>query len=602
MAPGIPLLFALLLAATAVAATLAFTLPFGTEAFPSILYACTVNGLGAGDCLAKAREAGALSVVAYVGVLGFGVWRRWFSADAIAGSGGGSPAQGLFAAASLAVMIGHAGILLFGPAHVSRLDETEAYSHLVSVENLLLPLLLQVYVSAGPTGRWRLPLLAALLMGMALSPYRAMVMALYLFGMVLPLLLMAHQEWRRGMGGRRWGGVAREGGLALVVGIALALAGAQNTEMRSPTLLAHSLGLAALPAEHPLSPKVIAGITQRRAQRPSGRDPAREQIRDQAVASLARPAAEMLLPPADLPRRLTQRVVFPLYQAAIAGHLVDDGTPFPSLGDQLLRKLRLSDAPNLEEFLFRHIYGGEGHGETTSLTYGEARVYFPGPALLWMTAVPLLLVLGWRMLARRGMDCATLFGLALWRSSFSGLFPILPALLLQGAGLWLLRRWPLNGWAGAARLLLGLALAVALLVQAWTLGSLLLGRRDVLYARFELERGCWLESPTVVPLDVDRVGRRHGMPMSPVMVANHRTALILALPYGQAAAEMLDDSRGAIAQLSRCGSEPAAGVTPDKIRLLDTHLVGRPINLLEILIVLVLAVGLWRFRRSGETQ
>lgn len=591
MAPGLPLVLALVLATLAMAVTLAFTVPFQIESFPAIHYACTVNGLTPSGCMSLAREVGFYSVGAYAAVLMVVLWRLRSLTQALAGGRdeGESPSQTLFVAASLAVMSLHAAILLFGPAYVSRLNEAEAYSDLVSLENLLLPLLLQLYVQTRQGSPLRMPLLASLLMGVALSPYRAMAMALFLFGLLLPLACALWKRWRRGKGD--WSMIGREAAVAVLVGGAMVLAGIQDTRMRSPTLLAYSEGLAELPPERPLPAE---GIAQRALQKkPSP---------EQAEASPPLTTEKTLMPPVDMANRLAQRIVFPLYQAAIAGHLADTDVAMPSLYDQLARKLRLSDAPNLQEFLFRRIFGGEGHGETTSLAYGEARAYFPGHPLLWMVAAPTLLVLAWWAAARRSVESGTLFGLALWRSSFSGLFPILPALLLQSAALWLLHRFPLARWAAAARIVIGISLAAALFLQAWTLVSLLSGRRDVLYAHFELEPGCWLENPAGAEQVVEDAGKKHVFKMSTVLVAHHRTALVLALPYGNAAVPLLDVDRATIAAGTRCHDAPKVAAPPTKVRLLGTHVVERSSNFLEAVVLLALALGLpcaWRLRRRG---
>lgn len=598
MASGMALLVALFLATIAMATTLAFTVPFHTEFFPAIHYACTVNGLSPSGCLSLAREAGLYSSGVYAVVLAAVLWRRRSTAPMTSGeqNGEASPSQALFVTASLVIMSLHTAFLLLGPAYASRLNETEVYSHLVSLENLLLPLLLQLYVLARRDSPLQMPLLASLLIGMALSPYRAMVIALYLFGLLLPLALAIWERRRRGTG--HWRELGCQAAMALLVGGALVLAGIQDTRMRSPTLLAYSEGLAELPPERPLPAEAARGAAKLR---PAG------VAQERGEAAPNRPTEKELMPPVDLANRLAQRVVFPLYQAAIAGHLADTGAALPSLSDQVLRKLRLGDTPNLEEFLFRRIYGGEGHGETTSLTYGEARAYFPGHPLLWMFAVPSLLVLAWWASARRGVECGTLFGLALWRSSFSGLFPILPALLLQSAGLWLLRRFPLRRWAKVTQILMGVSLTCALLFQAWTLASLLSGRRDVLYARFELEPGCWLApngrmSDNGEPV-LDAVGEKQGFRMRTVVVAHHRTALLLALPHGKAAMPLLDAERAAIASISRCREAPDMAAAPTDVRLIDAHVVERSSNLLQLVIVLALALAVpWprRFlRRRG---
>lgn len=586
---GTPLLCGLLLAAVAMAAMLSVSLAFEVTSFPAITYACAVNGLAPADCLSGARSAGLQSLIGFTVAVALGLWRRWFSPPGTEASGAQtdarpSPSESLFVTAALALLTTHAGVLVLGRAFVSRLNESEAYGNLISLENLMLPLLLQLYVSASRENPARPAMLATMLMAMMLSPYRAMLLAVFFFALLLPLFTRAWRQWRHRDGGG-WGTVARQGMLAATIGVAVVVAGVQDTQMRSPTVLAQARGLAQLPPPEP-RPVKSAATAERNAPQPA------------AAATLP---ATMPLPPADLASRLGQRVVFPLVQAAIAGHLADSGAALPTLADQLLRKLRLSDAPTLEEFLFRRLYGGETHGETTSLTYGEASAFFPGPPLAWMVLAPLLLVFLWRRLRLRGLDCGTLYGLAAWRSSFSGLLPLAPALVLQSAGLWLIRSVRLDRFATAIRLLLTGTILAALAVQGLTVAAELDGRRNILFAGLQLERGCWLARPHQLSLTADQMAAAAGFPMQSVLVAHHDSAVLLAVPYGRDAATLLDVSRNAMAVASQCEGGKAP---PDRIRPIGPPVVERSANPLPALVLLGLCaalVGLWRRPSMGNT-
>lgn len=604
MVAGFPLLAGLFLSIAVMAGTLALASLYPAETFPSIAYACSLNGLTPGDCQSQAREAGLFSLGAYLAVLAAIVWRKWFSATSPAAVSEfkTEPSHILFVAGALALFCLHTGLIEFGPVHVSRLVQTEHYSNLISLENLLLPVLLQLYVLTPHKSPLRAPLLAALLIGLSLSPYRAMMMALFLFAMVIPFLTALWEEWRRVPGHRGWTALGRQAAVATVIGVTLLVAGIQDTKMRSPTLLAISLGLATLPPEHPLPANFDKAAKTDKSNRPSTEAADALDLPEKAGA-----AHDQLMPPANLIDRVVQRIVYPLYQSAIAAHLARTDTAMPSLLDQFLRKMRLSDAPNLEEFLFRRIYGGEGHGETTSLTYGEASVYFPAMPLLWLIAVPLMLVLAWRFFKRRGLDCSTLFGFALWRTSFSGLFPILPSLLIQIATLWMLHHIPMRALRRMANLTLNTALASALALTAYSLTLQVLGHRDILYASFELERGCWLESPSWVPKVVGSVAAAHGLPMQAVLPAHHRSALVLALPYGEAAIPLLDEMRGAIASLSYCQQAPDVTAAPSAIKILDHHVVNRDPAILNLIIIVALGMALFtpfyrRTRRTGGRE
>jgi len=596
---GIPVAIGLLLAAAVMGTTLAVTFALHPEEFPSIHYACAINGLAPTDCLARARDVGIRSLVAFAVVVGLGIWRGWFFSPEAGGATNDDAtppsvpvAQSFFIAATLALVSGHTATLIFGPAYVSRLNESETHADFISLENLLLPLLAQLFVSTPDKSASKLPLLAALLIAMSLSPYRAMLFAIFLFAMLVPLALSI---WRWCRDRQSDAAVGRKAAVAAVIGVCLAIAGAQDTKSRSPVMEAQSMGLAALPPQHEMPTEAQADIAPQFAAQAD----APPNATDTLSSSLPK---DMLMPPTDLTHRLAQRLVFPLFQAAIAGQMAESGAPLPSLADQVLRKLRLGDSPNLEEYLFRHIYGSTGHGETTSLTYGEAHVYFPGPPLVWMGLVPLSLILSWRFLSRRGMECGTLFGFALWRSSFSGLIPILPALFLQTLGLWLLRVVRLERFARLGHVLLMLALLLALAIEGGNLAGLLTGRRDVLYSRFELAQTCWMVSPSMVSLAIDQVGERHGLPMRSVLVANHRSALVIALPYGRTAETLLGDIRHAIALHARCPNGPAQAET---VMVQNRTVVGHAVNPLQALIVLVLVAALvtvWVRPATGDRR
>ena len=261
---GIPLLFGALLALAVTAVMLSLTLVFRTEDFPSIHYACSINGLSPTECLSRAQGVGLQCLIAFTIVLALAIWRSWFFQNEIVEKQTPQTPLMLFLTFALGLFSLHVGILVFGPAFVSRLNETESYGDFISLENLLLPLLLQFFVATPKDSPARFPLLAALLMGMALSPYRAMLLALFCFGLLLPWLLEGWRVWCGKPGHESPKILGYQAVWVLLIGVALLVAGLQDTKMRSPTLLAHSLGLADLPPEHPLSPEVLNGITQRK--------------------------------------------------------------------------------------------------------------------------------------------------------------------------------------------------------------------------------------------------------------------------------------------------------------------------------------------------
>ncbi|NIZ01769.1 hypothetical protein [Thalassospira lucentensis] len=595
--PGAPLLAGLLLSIVVMSGTLALAAFFPVESFPAISVACRLNNLSADNCQTMALEVGIYSAITYAAVLAAMLWRGWASVpgrptttDAKA-----TPLQYLFISGALGLFLVHLALIEFGPIHVSRLNQSEYYSTIISLENLLLPVLLQLYVASKSNCPTRLPLLVALLLGMSLSPYRSMLMALVLFGFALPFLLSAWEAWRLRSHERRWKGITHEAFVLAVICATVVFAGIQDTKTRSPTLLGKSLGVTSLPPENPLPPeakrsKVLAPHTGPNIEQ----EPAAKKTESESVAP----------PPNYFIGRVSQRIVFPLYQSAIAVHLADTEIELPTLTDQVLRKLRLSERPNLEEFLFRRIYGGHGHGQTTSLAFGEASVYFPGPPIIWMLAVPLILILCWRLLARRGFDCGTLFGFALWRSSFSGLFPIMPSLTIQIVGLWVLHRFPLDPLARLARVCLATTLIGSLAMTGYVAIAQISGHRDFLYAGFELKAGCWIQSPSWIPYAVSSVGAENSLPMKPVLAKQHRTAVTLALPYGTAAIPMLNDIAGAVASMSRCKDKLNGRADKTDVNILYHHLVPRvpnPLNILILVILIMIGFRTWQ-RKYGREE
>ncbi len=597
---GAPIAFGLALVIAVMAATLAIALSFGAEAFPTIRDACLKNDLAPQICFSGARAIGIETLIAYGLCLALGSVLGWFVAPAPPpprpASAEPTPLTALFLAAALAVFVAHAGVMVAGPAWASRTDEARAYADLISLENLILPLLLQLWLSA-PAGALRRALFAGLLMAMSLSPYRAMLLAIFGFGFLLPLGLEA-RDWFRAAAPARPSPRPLLARAALTLGFAavLTVSGYIDTEMRSPSLL--------------VDPASATRTVQRYAEAPLV--PADPRRASDAAPGAGAQATPPLRAPHDVVLRLAQRAVFPLYQAAIAGHVIET-TPVPGLVDLVLRKFRLGDAPALEEFLFRRIYGGTTRNEVTSLTYGEAKAYFPGPPLVWMTLLPMGLVMAWRGLARRGLDGGTLLGMTIWRSSFSGLLPVLPAMLLQLGGLVVITRFR-PPWLAApriatlARALLVTGLAAALIVECWTIAATR-DRRSILIARYEIASTCSLVSRSWVTPHILRSTTEIGRPLQAVLAAATRTSAILALPYGRSVAPQLPIMAAAIAASSTCPDRAEKGHAPvAAVTLVGTEFFSHPINPLDVLTALALALALVsslpeglkrRFRRAG---
>ena len=114
-------------------------------------------------------------------------------------------------------------------------------------------------------------------------------------------------------------------------------------------------------------------------------------------------------------------------------------TTLPTIADELARKFRLSDKPNLNEYAYRAIYPGQtSHvGQTTALYYGEGVAYF-GHGVLWTLFAPFAFLAAWLAFDRYKLDVGGILSVGIWRSSFSGLIAVAPAVVLQLAGMALL--------------------------------------------------------------------------------------------------------------------------------------------------------------------
>jgi hypothetical protein len=227
------------------------------------------------------------------------------------------------------------------------------------------------------------------------------------------------------------------------------------------------------------------------------------------------------------------------------------------------------------------------------------------PPLLWMMIGPFCIVVIGRLLQHWQIRAGTLFGVAMWRSSFAGLITILPALCLQLAGL--LALW------GASRLLMsraslarvlspaiggGLALIIVatLLLQGWTLLHKPV-RNSVLVVRFAVAPECTLVSPTWVPIRVDQVFADRGLSIGTAALGASRNAATVGVPYGVQSEALIPDMAGRIGNLVQC---PADGVT-HPVASTGTQIlewIPNPIELLGLLAtaaaLVACVVGLWR--------
>jgi hypothetical protein len=603
-ASPLPLWLGLTLALAAMLAALLVQATFDLSTFPAIVQACSLNLLSPEACAAGATRIGLLAVFAYSVVLAGGIaLHRWSDRH------GGTPAAlpetaiRIVLIVALAVVVIHLVTLVAGPAFASRNDESLHYGALVSIENLLWPLLLQLYVSQ-PESRLRASVLATLLAVMALSPYRSASLAIMTFGFAVPLAATLWQAIRAGLPRVLVLAWLRQAAFAVAIGTIVAWGGYVGTVTRFPSLLVLDQAAAA-EARARARPAL-----QSSALMPAAAPKARVEAQERPGPAPGKPAeaqpippSESILPagrvtappPAGVGARIAQRVVFPLYQAAIVGELATL-VPLPSLANDIGRKFRLTEDPTLEEFLFRRIYGGTGADQTTSLFFGEAVAYFPGPPLVWMVLGPLMLVMAALLLRRGGIPSGTALGVALWRSSFSGLAPVLPALVIQLASLaamgWAGRiapRWP---WLrsivqATARYGLTVAIALVLVVQVWEL-AVSPSRRHLTIVSFTVAPQCELVSPTWIPPYADQVLTAAGMQVRSSLAWSTIDGFALTLPLADRMQPVLGDIARRLEQTVRCSTAPRSG----SIAVEGARRFPASVNPLDVLSALSLAVAL----------
>ena len=337
-------------------------------AYPDINLACQVIFEEPATCRVGAQVAGyaTSSALLVALVLAMAMTRRSGSPA----PRGLAPWAYLAAPALVAIVVGaHIVAQLKQPFYLDRGVNITRESAYVSMENLVWPVLLQMMNSQRRL-QGRFFCLSLLLPIVALSPFRAILVSLVIFGFVLPI-------------GERWWDQVRAGRFAI----------SGNVKYLLIALLAvASLG----------------GLLYWQT---------RGRVEETGKFASAQEA-------------LTQRLAYPLFQAHFAA-VVAAQIPVPTMGDELLGKIRVRRASNLNEFLYGLVHGTGTVGEMTSLYYGEAAAYSKSPPMIWIVVAPLLMVAVWLIFKRFGYETGTLLGVQIWRGSLGGLVPLVPALVLQ---------------------------------------------------------------------------------------------------------------------------------------------------------------------------
>ena len=264
--------------------------------------------------------------------------------------------------------------------HISRIKEISESSTVISLANLLWPLLLQLSNSSKKFF-YRYSYFLLLLLVASFSPFRGVILAIAIFGIIIPGMSAIYNNRQNSM--------SRANGLKLLLGV----------------LVVGTL---------------IFSVYSETAQRATNID-----RRASSGSSV-------------LTDKVVQRLSYPLFQAYLAEQLSKIRLELPSIGDSVLNKFRLADSSNLNQYLYSEIYGRGSVGETTSLYYGEAVSNSDTFPLVWITLGPVFLYLIFLASRKLEMDSSTLVGIAIWRGSLGGVIEVLPALLIQIALLFVL--------------------------------------------------------------------------------------------------------------------------------------------------------------------
>jgi hypothetical protein len=518
------------MAAAAMLVSLAITVILPPGRFPEIVHACRVTGLADAACRNGAITAGVASLLGFGAVLvalPF-LWRVTRKADGL----GIHPLLGNLAVlCGIALIVLHLAALHYAPAYSGRTTEIDQFSVYISLENLLWPLLVQLLLLERDR-RLRAVIQAMLLSIVLLSPYRSVALAVIIFAFVLPLVnsavfAAAGTTQARGSARRGWSVAA-----AVLVAGAVIIHGSIDSEQRALTATPTAVGAA--PAQPgPGGPGETRGL--------------------------------------GTVERLAQRLAYPLYQGAIVGHL-SEVTRLPGVADEFARKFRLSSGPNLNEFVYRAIYPAQAihAGETTSLYFGEGSAYF-GHGVLWAVVAPFLIAGVWFLLSRVGIDASAILAIQMWRSSFSGIVTILPALLTQLlviAALVLASRMLVrldkqttslvraSGWALTTGIFVLLAVQLSMTIGEFQ-------RRSLVRLEFSPPAQCDFlpEENLAIQHDVDQALAAQGLDVRSMVSLSRTHRLDLVLPDARRALALAEVPAAALASYMRCdGATPAPAI------------------------------------------
>lgn len=350
------------------------TLAVSTDvtSLPDIARVCNVASLSSNACQAAAISVAAqeLTAIALVVVVTIGLERKAVQTNSVT-----TRRTEDFEQSHSLVFLLLVAVTAVLTIHNIRHDPTggripPSESALISLESLAWPLLLQLVFWTRQI-RWKVTLIAFLAALAAISPFRSPLFSIFYFGALIPFATM------------------------LAVGNFMS----QRTRVISVVAMMGLILFTSL---------VLLYQTNSR-------------YSDQDVPSYQ---SRLALVEAGL----ASRGVSPFFQAALVKRLALKEEALPGFLASIGQKFRADT--NLNEYIFKTIYGNDGIGQTTTLYYGESIANTRISPIFWAFAGPLALVLTYFLL-RPFCDVGLLIAIALWRSSEGGLFDVITALALQ---------------------------------------------------------------------------------------------------------------------------------------------------------------------------
>jgi hypothetical protein len=202
------------------------------------------------------------------------------------------------------------------------------------------------------------------------------------------------------------------------------------------------------------------------------------------------------------------------------------------------------------------------------------------------------------------LEASAVLGIALWRSCFAGLITMLPALLLQLAGLCVMTRcanWGSAAWLKGSmvcRLALGLLLIPVLAAaagQTWATVDAS-SRTELVRMSFSPEKSCTFDLTKIAGLtgQVDAAVAASGRAVRSSVVVDIPTRIDLVLPYGGGFRDYLRELMAPVSSLTVCKIADASPRVQVRGIKMVSGLGVIPLNLLALVATMLTAVLLAR--------